>query len=88
MPALLMRPILTLNGTDAYSLVEARVAAREAARKFMQALEETAPNGRDYIGQPDAYQRDLAIYRARFLIMDELYNSLGEEALDIQNRTA
>lgn len=88
MSDVIMRPILNLNGTAASSLIDARIAARDAARKFMLALGETAPNGRDYIGDSAAYNRDLAIYRARWALLDELYNSLGDEALDIQSRAA
>lgn len=79
----LMKPILNLNGTSAQSLVDARINARTACRALMQAIAETAPNGRDYIGQPDAYKRDLDIYCARFAKLDGLYNTLEEEAAAI-----
>ncbi|CCF19144.1 protein of unknown function [Pseudorhizobium banfieldiae] len=80
----LMRPIVNLNGTSRDALVEARIAVRQDLRSVMTSLGETAPNGRDYIGEPDAYQRDLAVYRSRFAIIDALYNQLGDEALAIQ----
>lgn len=80
----LMKPIQNLNGTSREALVEARIKAREACTALMAALGETGPNGRDYIGHPDAYKRDLEIYRARFRALDELHNALGDEALEIQ----
>lgn len=79
----LMKPILNLNGTSAQALVNARIDARAACQALMKALGETAPNGRDYIGNPDAYKRDLEIYRARFAGIDTLFNTLGDEALAI-----
>ena len=84
----IMRPVISLHGTCPTSLIEARIEAREAARKLMDALGFTAPNGRDYVGKPDDYKRDYAIYRTRLLALDALYESLGDEALDIQARAA
>lgn len=82
----LMRPIINLNGTSPEALIDARIEARTACLALMAALGGTQPNGRDYIGHPDAYKRDLAIYSARFVALDKLLNDLGEEALAIQAR--
>jgi len=82
----LMQPIVNLNGTSPEALVEARMEARNACRALMTALGGIAPNGRDYIGHPDAYARDRAIYAARFVVIDKLFNELGDEALAIQSR--
>lgn len=82
----IMRPIINLNGTSAKSLIDARIEARECVTRLMSAIGETRPHGRDYIGNHDAYERDLAIYRARFALLDTLYNDLGDESLDIQIR--
>lgn len=76
----LMKPILNLNGTSAQELVNARIEARTACRALTKALAETAPNGRDYIGEAEAFKRDLEIYCARFAKIDSLYNDLEEEA--------
>ena len=81
----LMRPIPNLNGTSREALIEARVNAREAIARLMALLSETAPNGRDYIGHPDALARDTAIYRARFASLDALSNELLDEAVAIQD---
>jgi hypothetical protein len=82
----LMQPIVNLNGTSPEALIEARMEARTACRALMNALGGIAPNGRDYIGHPDAYARDRAIYAARFVVIDKLFNELGDEALAIQSR--
>ncbi|MCO5730099.1 hypothetical protein [Rhizobium sp. SSA_523] len=84
----IMRPLISLHGTRPDQMVNARIEAREAARKLMEALGHTAPNGRDYAGRPDDYKRDYAIYRNRLLPLDALYDALGDEALDIQERAA
>lgn len=80
----MMKPILNLNGTSAEALIEARLNAREAVLALIAALGDVAPNGRDYIGHPDAYARDRQIHADRLNILDRLYNELGDEALAIQ----
>lgn len=80
----MMKPILNLNGTSAEALIEAQVNARQAVLALMAALGDVAPNGRDYIGHPDAYARDRQIHADRLNILDRLYNELGDEALAIQ----
>ena len=82
----LMRPIINLNGTSPEALIDARIEARTACLALMSALDGTQPNGRDYIGHPDAYKRDLAIYSARFAALDNLLNDLRHEALVLQSR--
>lgn len=82
---MIMKPIINNNGTSREDLVNARIEAREACLALMQALGAIAPNGRDYIGQPEACKRDLEIYSARLSSLDALYIALGEEAMEIQN---
>jgi hypothetical protein len=86
MQSQIMRPLINLNGTSPDSLIQSRLDAREALLGLMRALDAIAPNGRDYIGTPGAYDTDLAIHRGRFTALDSLYNALGDEALDIQAR--
>lgn len=80
-----MRPILNLNGTHPQDLINARVEARKALRAAINALEETAPNGRDYIGHPDALARDQKVHRERIQFLDGLQNALMDEAVAIQD---
>jgi hypothetical protein len=82
----LMRPIINLNGTSREALIDARLEARTACLALMSALGGTRPNGRDYIGHPHAFNRDIAIYADRLLALDKLHNDLGDEALAIQTR--
>lgn len=84
----LMQPIVNLNGTDRESLIDQRLVAMNALQAAMKALQGTAPHGRDYIGHPDAFARDRAIYQARFASLDALRNELSDEALAIQEGAA
>lgn len=81
----LMQPIVTLNGTSREQLIEARIMARVALAEAMRALGETTPNGRDYISNPTAYQKDKLIYQKRFEALLEIYNDLMDEAVELQN---
>lgn len=78
-------PSAVMAGIEKEIRAEGRATPAAYRRALMQTLGDIAPNGRDYIGQPEAYKRDLEIYRARFSSLDALYNALGEEALEIQN---
>lgn len=80
----MMKPILNLNGTHPEALIEARLRAREAIFAAMAALSDVAPNGRDYIGQPDAFDRDRKIHAERVRLLDRLHNELLDEAAAIQ----
>lgn len=80
----LMRPIVNLNGTSPEALIRSRMTARVAIDNLLTALRETAPNGRDYIGDNAAFDRDTAIYRSRFIWLDALSNDLMDEAIAIK----
>ena len=80
----MMKPILNLNGTSADALIEVRIDAREAVFALIAALGSVAPNGRDYIGNPDAFKRDQEIHAERIRFLDRLQNELLDEATAIQ----
>ena len=80
----MMKPILNLNGTSADALIEVRLDAREAVFALIAALGSVAPNGRDYIGHPDAFKRDQEIHAERIRFLDRLQNELLDEATAIQ----
>jgi len=81
----IMKPIVNINGTSREELIEQRIDARRAVTALMETLQHMAPNGRDYIGNQEAFDRDRAIYRERFAALDALYNTLLDEALNIQD---
>ena len=80
----LMQPKINNNGTARAELVRQRINTRRRICELMASLQETAPHGRDYLGNSVAYERDLSIYRARFAILDKLHNEIGDEAIAIQ----
>jgi len=81
----IMKPIVNINGTSREELIEQRIDARRAVAALMETLQHMVPNGRDYIGNQEAFDRDRAIYRERFAALDALYNTLLDEALNIQD---
>lgn len=84
----IMRPFVNINGTERVALVQQRKDALDAILRAMEALEKSIPHGRDYIGNPARYDHDRGVYRRRFAALDELYNDLMDEALQIQQGEA
>ena len=80
-----MKPIVNINGTSREELIEQRIDARRAVTDLISALRHTVPHGRDYIGNQEAFDRDRAICRERFAALYTLYNTLLDEALNIQD---
>jgi hypothetical protein len=83
--AQLITPFLTNNGSARCDLVASRIDANEAILATMEALQETRPNGRDYVGRPSEYEKDILIYAARFSALDTIRNALINEAMAINN---
>ena len=81
----MMRPIINNNGDTRESLVDQRRAVIDALRVVVKALWETAPNGRNYIGNAERFAADKAIYAARFAMLDQISNEITDEALAIKN---
>lgn len=79
----LMTPFITISGDSRETLVNDRAAVLPALREAMKLMGETKPNGRNYIGHSEAFERDRVIYAARFSTLDTLCNTLLDEALDI-----
>jgi hypothetical protein len=81
-------PVVNLNGEKAESLVNARIAAREAVQAAMKALGECSPNGRDYQTAPKGeFEIARKVYTERFAYLDKLANELEDEAIAIQNQS-
>lgn len=83
----LIQPIINLNGMSAEEHVTLRVKALTALHAAMDSLSELRPHGRDYIGDDQAYQRDLSIYSERFRQLDALHNAIMDEAVAIKERS-
>ena len=80
----LMTPHITISGDSRETLVNDRVDCLTPLREAMKRLKATAPNGRNYIGHIDVYERDRAIYVARYSALQDLYDDILNEALAIQ----
>ena len=80
----IMKPIVTISGTSRQELIDQRIEAGRALMALMKAMSNMVPNGRDYIGQNEAYERDRSIHRQRFAALDALHNTLMDEALSIR----
>jgi len=79
----LMTPFITINGDSRDTLVNDRAAVLPALREAMKLMSETKPNGRNYIGQNEAYERDRAIYVERYKTLQNLHDDILHEALAI-----
>lgn len=82
----LMKPTIHLNGTSRDNLAEPLEQARTAVRKAIEAVQATAPNGRDYYPQgPDAIRTATIEHgnRLNYLqIVDRELAELHEHVLD------
>jgi len=83
-----MNPSVNINGTSREALVDARRDAFEAIHAAMNALRETMPHGRDYVGRAHQFSVDRAIYIERHAVLSKLSEDLMDEALAIQNAGA
>ena len=74
----MIRPVLNINGTDAFDLIDPRRTAMDLIDDVIEALKQVAPNGRDY---PSHYGRCLADRGAHFERLAALH-AMREELLD------
>ena len=66
-------PTIHMNGTSAQALYNGYRAAGSAVRKAIEALEETAPNARDYyLEGEDAFDRAVKEHAARVHALREV----------------
>lgn len=82
----IMRPRININGMSSDQHIQQRIDIMTAVRDTIRSLSEIRPHGRDYLGDSEAYQRDLKIHAERIMVLDKLYNEIHDEALAIQER--
>jgi hypothetical protein len=80
----LMRPRINMNGMTWGQHVEKRSKAMMHVTDLIESLADLRPHGRDYPGDPDGYQRDMAIHNERMDNLHRLHGELYEEAILIQ----
>lgn len=82
-----IRPSINLNGQTAAVHIEDRRAAMDALKAAMDALSKLSPHGRDYPAAVDRLERDIAQHRTRYAVLNDLFNILQAEALQILRET-
>lgn len=82
----MIRPILNINGSDAFDLIDARRNAMDLLLEAIDALKQATPNGRDYPGQYDLLTADRNLHFNRLAALHTLREELLDEALYIQQQ--
>ena len=82
----MIRPILNINGSSAFDLIDQRRHAMDALLEAIDALKHVAPNGRDYPGHYDRCIADRETHFDRLAALHALREELLDEALYIQRQ--
>jgi hypothetical protein len=82
----MIRPILNINGSSAFDLIDQRRNAMDALLEAIDALKHLTPNGRDYPGHYDRCIADRDIHFDRLAALHALREELLDEALHIQQQ--
>jgi hypothetical protein len=81
-------PTVHMNGTKGDDLVEQLMDAREALRLAVKALQNAAPNGRDYYPQgPGAINEAIEQHSRWRQSLDDVYRELGSLAEAIADQS-
>ena len=82
----MIRPVLNINGTSAFDLIDQRRNAMDHLLNAIEALKQVTPNGRDYPGDTLACVADREIHFDRLAALHTLREELLDEALYIQKQ--
>jgi hypothetical protein len=82
----MIRPILNINGSSAFDLIDQRRNAMDALLEAIDALKQCTPNGRDYLGDRDRLIADRDTHFDRLSALHALREELLDEALHIQQQ--
>lgn len=82
----MIRPILNINGSSAFDLIDPRRTAMDLLQDAIDALKQATPNGRDYPGQYDRCLNDRTTHFDRLAALHALREELLDEALHIQQQ--
>jgi hypothetical protein len=82
----MIRPIININGSSAFDLIDQRRNAMDALLEAIDALKQLTPNGRDYPGQYDRCIADRDTHFDRLSSLHTLREELLDEALHIQQQ--
>ena len=82
----MIRPIININGSSAFDLIDQRRNAMDALLEAIDALKQCTPNGRDYPGHYDRCIADRETHFDRLSSLHALREELLDEALHIQQQ--
>jgi hypothetical protein len=82
----MIRPILNINGSNAFDLIDPRRTAMDLLLEVIDALKQVAPNGRDYPGHYDRCIADRDTHFERLAALHAMREELLDEALHIQQQ--
>jgi hypothetical protein len=82
----MIRPILNLNGSSAFDLIDKRRDAMDALMDAIEALKQVTPNGRDYPSEYDRCAADRNTHFDRLAALHTMREELLDEALHIQQQ--
>jgi hypothetical protein len=82
----MIRPILNINGSSAFDLIDQRRHAMDALLEAIDALKQCTPNGRDYPSHYDRCIADRETHFDRLAALHALREELLDEALHIQQQ--
>ena len=81
-----MKPVISLNGTSADSMVEDRRKVMEALMDAMQVMTALMPHGRDYPNAAEQFRADRDLHCARQQALLDMHDEIRDEALAIQKQ--
>ena len=82
----MIRPVLNINGSSAFDLIDPRRNAMDLLLDAIDALKQVTPNGRDYPNDPMACVADRTTHFDRLAALHTLREELLDEALHIQQQ--
>jgi len=79
-------PTLNINGSSADDLIQPRIAAYDALRDAIKALQQVTPNGRDYPGDNDQCVADRQAHYTRLKAIHTIATEIVAEAVNIKDQ--
>lgn len=80
----MIHPQVSNNGTSRTELIEVRMAVLRALHPAIQALQEAAPNGRDYQFRPEEFAGAVREHRERVDSLEQVLREIGEQVRVLQ----
>jgi hypothetical protein len=78
-------PQVNLNGTSREALVEQQCDVMRALDKLYEAMQEAAPNGRDYQLRPTEFNPAREAWHERMKLIRDMHNEIEAHAVAIQD---